>query len=1562
MKRVKKTGLKTFNNSSFIVSVMSVIVAVVLSFSAIILSQRQGQNLSQNLAYALNVTTSSFKDKTTYQLTPTQNNFTLREYAFTDLVDATTLVNTDTTKTVQSYLTTTDLVWLPMNENVEISSSNISSKGNPTGINTMIYNLTGETSSSTNRIANITDFAIANYSAGLRANVIGNYWLRTPDGASNSQYINYNGNVAGPNYTNSTSVARPAMQFNLNTIISSKEQLNIKIEEDSPIGTSTLKTHTITIPNIMYPQTKVPSGSTLETNLNNAGGITSSTQTTVTPSSTLTATGIRYKTYTRTTSGPADYAYEYYYKGSYYAYGRVYRYGNSSTMILFSDETEATVADNSYAWFKVEPIVWYITNWNSLPTSFTGEANGGTDTEIIVLSKYSLLNAGRFYDGDDGANTLWQNSNYRAFLNGYNLAEQNNGVNGNADYATEFKSNYKGEGFAQVVWHNLKPSLISNATLTNNGYLSNGDAIIETETNSLTTTDLVWLPSQTEMNNMATNIFGSATNETRRATPTDFVKSNYAYTYYNNGTNDYSPYDSTHGTALYFIRSLTNKYVRYVNRIGVFDAGNDNAIYIGSRPVMQLNLSTLLSYSINYQVDSVNKTITLQNLMYPQTIVEKNSSLEQELTFAFNNDTGNGSNLQYGMVATGRVYAGYREKYNAYVYDELLRTNSAKEYFYNGSYYVRKLTLTYTGSIYSDNTSANEYRWFKVEPIVWYITNWDDMPNTINPSSSYTESTTPSSTITLLSQYVIAAIGEPTYAYTNNTILWQNSRTRAYLNGYNLFEQNAIMGNGNINYLATDANTGAFSDNNFTSFKGEGFIDTLWHETSISFLTPTTLQNTGFKSDDTAIDTTTNNLTTMDYVWLPSYEGVDIDSSNVSTAGDPTGINTMIYNLTGVKSSGANRIATPTDFMVANKADISNFFHSKYNTTQGSSHYWIRSSYSAGQAQYIHAVGNRYTVDPTCAGVAARPAMKLNLNSVISARSQLGILIGLDTSMGENAHTITIPNIMYPQTKVPAGSTLEQELDSAGGITARTSSTVTPSETLTKTGVTYRGYNGSWQEYKYKNNYYVYAKVNKGDATTYKFSDEFANGATVLDNTNYVWFKVEPIVWYITNWNSLPKSFTGENTEIATPDQQLILLSQYAIVNVGAYYPSSSDDYRTMWQNSRFRAYLNGYDLSQQNTYLNGNPSYNGAQISNATYYPFANNGFLQTIWHDLQENSLIDILNQTTIDNAVYTSQTEYTNVQTSDYVYLPSKTEIESYYTTSSSRIITPTDYALANKANLNPTKHSTYNSTQGSTFYWLRSSVTNTILNYVDYSGNINSSTPMHSHNSSVLALNFNIANLLNSNIDYTIDATNKTITFPNILYPQTKVTGDLEITLNHTYSSPAATSFLYKTGRFYAGLTSWEGGVQNTTYNEEYYYEGNYYVRTLVQKYNSDYTFSNGQTSSNGSYIWVKAEPIVWNITNWSALPSQLNSSGSGSALTISCLSKYALVSIGYYYPNITDNYGNTWQNSTIRAYLNGYSIADELNVGNGSTTYQATVKPTFKGLGFVDTIWHNFVSN
>ncbi len=102
-----------------------------------------------------------------------------------------------------------------------------------------------------------------------------------------------------------------------------------------------------------------------------------------------------------------------------------------------------------------------------------------------------------------------------------------------------------------------------------------------------------------------------------------------------------------------------------------------------------------------------------------------------------------------------------------------------------------------------------EYAWFKVEPIIWIIRNWEDLPTVINPRGNGT-----AKYIDLKSEEGIMTLPFYINDYDENISMWQNSFTRAKLNGYDLHEE-LKKGNGEKNCA---------SDTNF-SFKGKGFLD-----------------------------------------------------------------------------------------------------------------------------------------------------------------------------------------------------------------------------------------------------------------------------------------------------------------------------------------------------------------------------------------------------------------------------------------------------------------------------------------------------------------------------------------------------------------------------------------------------------------------------------------------------------------------------------------------------------------------------------------------------------------
>ncbi len=363
-------------------------------------------------------------------------------------------------------------------------------------------------------------------------------------------------------------------------------------------------------------------------------------------------------------------------------------------------------------------------------------------------------------------------------------------------------------------------------------------------------------------------------------------------------------------------------------------------------------------------------------------------------------------------------------------------------------------------------------------------------------------------------------------------------------------------------------------------------------------LVKTTLTNNGYKNDGTAI---TDDLTTQDYVWLPKS----------GSASDLTAIQGMVTN------SDAGRMTTATEWALANNSYV-------YDCcTTSSPYYWLRSAPSASYVHRVYYFGSVVDTYVYSSYVAARPALQLNLASIISARSALGIEI--DATAG----TIIIPQVKYPQTLVDTTSALATTLNTLGNTDSSTRA-VSPSGGMLATGVSYPGYDSSYKEYYYDGNYYVHAKINRysgsdslpfaqeqdtatEDPSTHKVTwttaDDLANG-------KYAWFKVEPIVWHISNLSEILSDINNNNTSTTNT---MYVISNQAIVEMGQFYINGSDAYRSMWQNSRLRAYLNGYNLLEENA-TNGNATYNAALVTNNNAnFDFSGpgKGFLQTVWHE---------------------------------------------------------------------------------------------------------------------------------------------------------------------------------------------------------------------------------------------------------------------------------------------------------------------------------------------------------
>ncbi len=528
---------------------------------------------------------------------------------------------------------------------------------------------------------------------------------------------------------------------------------------------------------------------------------------------------------------------------------------------------------------------------------------------------------------------------------------------------------------------------------------------------------------------------------------------------------------------------------------------------------------------------------------------------------------------------------------------------------------------------------------------------------------------------------------------------------------------------------------------------------------------------------------------------------------------------------------------------------------------------------------------------------------------------------------------------MWPQTKV-SDSTLISNLnsikDNVSYKTGRRYAGRTTNITSSSRTTVYS------EEYKYNNEYYAYVPQ-YGYDSSYTYSD----GTTVAQNgASSVWIKVEPIKWVINNWSAMPTSINSSGSGSAT---YIDAYSVYAIVSGMAFYPNTSDTNRTSWTSSCWRAYLNGYDLNNEN-------DANMASIK----ANFAGEGFIDTIYHEplTSAGGFVDLSIIEGDSDISYSVQ---------DYVYFPSYNDVKNSgnygFTAAADRLCEPTDWALANYAYLDTGfigMGSIRSSGNGSCWWWSRSDDDGDVW-YVDTDGYMDCDDWLDEESRAArVALHLNLGSSISAlsagnartgSLTHT-GKTYHTIELGNLMYPQTIVSdSSLKYALNNIVDDSR-----YKTGKKYAGYTTdITSSSRTTVYSEEYKYNNEYYVYVPQYGYGySYYTYSDDNTmvDTNGdSSVWIKVEPIKWVINNWNAMPTSINPNGTGTATYIDAYSVYAIVSGMCYYPDWEDENCASWTSSCLRAYLNGYDL------NNKNDANMASIKANFAGEGFIDVIYH-----
>lgn len=175
---------------------------------------------------------------------------------------------------------------------------------------------------------------------------------------------------------------------------------------------------------------------------------------------------------------------------------------------------------------------------------------------------------------------------------------------------------------------------------------------------------------------------------------------------------------------------------------------------------------------------------------YPQVHACRNTTFYQEL-YSDYCDLEKEEQIKKGdLIPTGRLFTG------SFIDGKLFRYGV--EYEYNINWPIKLVRYRCD--------ERNIAYWFDVEPILWDILNWDDLPTAINP-----QGTGRADVIKLKAQQGLIS-GIPVHIDPKNpdAYLWQNSSQRGYLNGYDM---GSIKNRSNLEHVTLSG--GNFTQHNF---------------------------------------------------------------------------------------------------------------------------------------------------------------------------------------------------------------------------------------------------------------------------------------------------------------------------------------------------------------------------------------------------------------------------------------------------------------------------------------------------------------------------------------------------------------------------------------------------------------------------------------------------------------------------------------------------------------------------------------------------------------------------
>lgn len=285
---------------------------------------------------------------------------------------------------------------------------------------------------------------------------------------------------------------------------------------------------------------------------------------------------------------------------------------------------------------------------------------------------------------------------------------------------------------------------------------------------------------------------------------------------------------------------------------------------------------------------------------------------------------------------------------------------------------------------------------------------------------------------------------------------------------------------------------------------------------------------------------------------------------------------------------------------------------------------------------------------------------------------------------------------------------------------------------------------------------------------------------------------------------------------------------------------------------------------------------------------------------------------------------------IETEDLIYIDSAEEQMKWKENNEDRVISATDYAIMNHA----ISFEYYKNKLGksATWAWLRSSETKNQVYSIALDGKCQATHINQNHGGICPALHYKLPE--NDEVKEELNIKEVKDEYGNILYhtleigeyPKSKVNSELEEELEKLYNDGNIKEGMTSTGKWYS-----ENGVKQESkiyagkHSPEFTKDGEKYVRIISNTCNEMGKYSDGTVLGKlGSVKWVKVEPISFIIKNWEELPKNINPEGSEKDTFFDLRAEEAIIGN---IPFSSNNNSGSWENSMVRAFLNGIDVSN-----------------------------------